>query len=319
MRIGRNPEKIKPASIIYKEHRIIIPVYIPDSGDAYYKNLFIVFKTSINSLLKTLDNNKTNITIINNNCNLEVTNYIDQLLTKKKIDKHVKLAFNYGKVYTVIAEARASFEKLITIADADVFYFSGWYKETLAVFNTFSRVGVVAPLPMPQLAFYNNASLFIRNFFCFKKGSIVKAEDLKLFEHSISSNISIARYNWFKQQLYLEKDGTKACIGAGHFVATYRKDILDSIDVKRPKYTFKDGSESVHLDKPIDKLGYYRLSTVKTCVYHLGNTIPQWVLDYTFGHIEPTLFTSRRKLIKTHIPYKVKELGLRLCRKFITI
>ena len=319
MRIGVNPEKNNYNSINYKTHRVIVPVYIPDSKDKYFNNLFSVLKTSLNSLIKTTDKNETNITVINNNCKEEVTNYIDDLLKESLIDKHVKLSFNYGKVYTILSEARASYEQLITIADADVFYFSNWFTETKTIFKEFKKVGVVAPLPMPQLAFYSNNSLFFNFFFKIKKGKVIKDDDLSLFEESVGSKLSLKKNNWFLNQLYLEKNNTKCCIGAGHFVATYRKEVVDKIPIKKPKYIFENGGETSLLDNPIDKLGYYRLSTLKTFVYHLGNTIPIWVEEYQFKESKTTEIDVKNNFFKTYIPYRLKVIIAKIFRKLVTI
>jgi hypothetical protein len=318
MRIGVNPEKEKFKELEYKQNRIIIPVYIPYSKEEYFNNLFSVFKVSINSLINTTDSKQTNITIINNNCKKEVTEFIDNLLKEKSIDKHVKFVSNYGKIYTILSEAKASYEQLITIADADVFYYSGWLENTIEVFNNFKRVGVVAPLPMPQLAFYANSSLFFNQIFKIKKDKIIQDEDLQLFEKSINSKISIKKNNWYKNQLFLEKNEKQVCVGAGHFIATYRKDVLDKIKVERPLYVFEDGAETQHLDNPIDKLGYYRLSTVKSFVYHLGNTIPKWVEDYNFSEVQFSNITNN-KFSKAYFPHKLKEIITKLYRKFTNI
>lgn len=319
MRIGHNPEKKKFKEIVYKQHRVIIPVYIPDCNEKYFNNLFSVFKTSIESLLKTTCHSQTNITIINNNSKKEVTDFIDDLLNLKKIDKHVKFSSNYGKVYTVISEAKSSYEQLITIADSDVFYFSDWLQNTISVFNSFHKAGVVAPLPMPQLAYYGNHSLFFNFFYKVKKDKVVTDEDLLLFEESISSKISLIKNNWFKNQLYLESNKMKSCIGAGHFVATYRKEVLQKIELKKPKYVFEDGGESFYLDIPIDKLGYYRLSTIKTYVYHLGNNIPEWVKEYKFSEFKHTISSNKTEFSNSFIPYKIKEIIAKIYRKLTII
>lgn len=141
MRIVSNPEKKQLSRITYKPHRVIVPVYIPDSKEDYFKNLFEIFKISINSLINTTDKELTNITIINNKCKPEVTNYIDCLVKESKIDKHVKLSNNYGKVYTVLTEARASLEPFITISDADVFFY-----------NNFINMGVKNPVVLYRIA-----------------------------------------------------------------------------------------------------------------------------------------------------------------------
>ena len=94
---------------------------------------------------------------------------------------------------------------MITIADADVFYYSGWLENTVKVFNNFNKVGVLAPLPMPQLAYYVNNSLFFNKMLKVKKGKVILEEDLQLFEKSINGKISTKKNNWFKNQLYLKK------------------------------------------------------------------------------------------------------------------
>ena len=306
MRIGTNPEKDKYNEINYKDHRVIIPVYVPYSKENYYKNLFEVFKFSILSLLKSINNQQTNITIINNNSNAEVTNYIDNLLSDKKIDKHVKLSSNYGKVFTILSEAKSSFENFITIADADVFFYKDWFKESLKIFNNFSNVGVVSPLPMPQLAFYTNNSLFCKEFLSIQKDNIVAAKDLHLFEESVNGKIIIKNHDWFKKQFYLSKNNTKACIGSGHFIATYRKEIFNKLNIKKPIYVFNNGAEGEYLDLPIDKLGYYRCSTIKTYAYHLGNDIPKWVKSYQFEQENAIFDIDKTSFKKSILPYFIK-------------
>lgn len=316
MRIGSNPEKKQLSRITYKPHRVIVPVYIPDSKEDYFKNLFEIFKISINSLINTTDKELTNITIINNKCKPEVTNYIDCLVKESKIDKHVNLSNNYGKVYTVLTEARASLEPFITISDADVFFYNNWITETLKTFTIFNKVGVVAPLPMPQLAFYANASLFSTKILSIKRGNMVNKEELYLFEKSVNSKISIKKIDWFKHQFYLEKNNHKVCIGAGHFVATYKKEIFEKLYVKKPKFVFEEGAESNHLDIPIDQLGYSRVSLIKTHAYHLGNTIPGFVKNYQFTNPEyPNIQLDQKKTKKDILSYQLKKGILKIYRK----
>ena len=316
MRIGTNPEKNKGSKITYKQHRIIIPVYIPDFNDEFYKTLIDVFKLSIHSLINTIDTNNTAITIINNNCNIKVTEYIDTLLTEKKIDKHVKMGINYGKVYTIISEAKASYEDLITLADADVLYFNNWDKEVLKIHTNFKKVGVVSPLPTPQLAFYSNFSLFADNFFKIKKGSIVVEKSFDLFEEGISNNeIFTGKRNWKKSQLYLEKNKIKACIGAGHFIATYKADILRNLPFKKPVFVFKSGDEYDFLDLPIDKMGYYRLSLTDAYVYHLGNKIPLWAKKIKFSNSKK-LIMPIFNLPKSYVPFVIRKGIFRFLKNF---
>ncbi|WP_196886369.1 glycosyltransferase [Aureivirga sp. CE67] len=312
MRIGVNPEKSKLSEIKYKQHRIIIPVYIPESDEEYFQNLFEVLKVCIESILKTVDLNNTVITIINNNCKVEVTDYIETLLINKYIDKHVKYTENYGKVYTVLAEARASYEDLITITDADVFFFTGWENEIIKAFNTFSKAGVISPLPVPNLAFYNNTSLFFDKLFSIKKGKIVSNKSFELFEEGVGNKEVFKK--WKNKQFYLKSGDYPICIGACHFVATYRRSVLQNIEYLKPKYVFKNGYENKVLDKPIDVLGYYRLSLNKSFAYHLGNNIPKWIENEVGVSSESIDFIEKnKKIIRFSFMFKkIIAKGIRL-------
>lgn len=319
MRIGENPEKNRLTKILYKKHRVIIPVYIPDDEETYFNELFSVFKESINSLLKTTSSKNTLITIINNNCKEEVTIFIDKLLSNKKIDKHVKLSVNYGKVYTILSEARASYEDYITIADADVFYFSNWESEVFNVFKAFGKAGVVAPLPAPQGALHNNVSLFGNFFNKPKRANVVDTNSFELFEKGTNNPkiFNNKMYKWKEKQYFLEKDGVKACVGSGHFIATY-KNVFKYFPSKKPKFVFRQGDEDEFLDSQFDKLGYYRLSTVKAYAYHLGNTIPNWVKEYKFK--KENLNSLRPNALKNNnsskLKYLIKKFVFKLLKKF---
>lgn len=295
MRIGVNPEKKKKDKIRIYRHRVIIPVYIPESEELYFKNLFEVLKVSLDSLFKTIDSNETKISIINNSCKSEVTDYLNDLLVNRKIDKHILFAQNYGKIYTVLSEAKASVESYITIADADVFFMNNWEARVFEVLNNFDKAGVVSPQPSPHLTYYNNYSLFGNFFTKVKRGNIVKSKSFKLFEDGINNDkiFDSNKYNWKQNQFYLEKNDIKACVGSGHFVATY-KNIFKKLPSHNPKYVFRAGDENIFIDTPFDQLGFYRLSTIDSYVYHLGNKVPNWVIKYE--HLDQLQINIREKI-----------------------
>jgi len=67
MREGVNPEKYKEEKNERKFHRIIMPVFIPETTEDYYTESIEVFKSCVSSLFKTINYHSTVITIINNN------------------------------------------------------------------------------------------------------------------------------------------------------------------------------------------------------------------------------------------------------------
>lgn len=316
MRIGTNPEKEKFKKIQYKLHRIIIPVYIPDDGHDYYKNTVKVFHKCVQSLLQTIDPEKTAITIINNCCKEEVIDFIQDLLHKKQIDKHVHYSENKGKVYAVLQEARSCYEEFVTICDADVFFFPNWQNEVFNVFRTFHNVGVVGATPDANLAFYCNNSLFCSQFLSVKHGKVVKDEDFELFEKGINKKDFFINKNknWKQKQYYLEKDNLKVVMGAAHFVSTYRSFLFRKLPFQKPTFVFP-GGENSFIDKPIDVLGYGRVSLTKAFAYHMGNSIPEWLVSEE--HDNPVLMDigMNKKSVNSILPYSIKTFIVRLLKR----
>lgn len=297
MRVIPNPEKFNFSKITYKPHRVIIPVYIPDSDDFYFSSLFDVFKLSVYSLLKTINSLNTSVTIINNNCKKEVTDYIDKLIEEKKIDKQIKLSSNYGKVYTILSEAKGCYEPYITIADADVFYFNNWESEVFKILKTFPKVGVVSPVPSPHLFKYYNISFIVNNIFKLKKGQILTDRSFDLFAEGINHSPEFFRTkknDFKKEQFYVEKNEIKACVGAMHFIATYDRTVFNEISLQKPEFKFNVGDEGVFIDSNIDKMGLGRLSTSDAYAYHLGYSIPNWTKEYQFMESD-FIFTENQK------------------------
>lgn len=319
MRTIPNPEKFKKSEIVYKNHRVIIPVYIPSSNDEYFLSLFDVFKSSVNSLLNTINIDNSAITIINNYCKPEVTQYIDNLLKANKIDKHVKLSENYGKVHVILSEAKGCYEEYITIADADVFYLNNWEQEVFKIFESFNNIGVVSPVPSPHLFNYNNKSLLIKNVFKLKKANIVSRKSFSLFSAGVNNDPNFfnkSGIDFRKNQYYLEKNNTLACIGAVHFIATYKKHIFNKIELNKPRFKFKAGDENLFIDSWFDKLGYGRLSTKNTYAYHLGHSIPEWTKVYKFKKLNNLEFVKpKKKLIRIMFPYIFIKIFYKIIKK----
>lgn len=318
MRIGINPEKEKARKLTYKAHRVIMPVYIPDDNHEYFKNAVEVFQKSIHSLLHTIDSDNTAITVINNSSKKEITDIIQKLLCQKLIDKHVNYSENKGKVYAVLQEARSCYEEFVTICDADIFFFPNWQNEVINTFKTFQDVGVVGITPDANLAFYCNNSLFSSKFLSVKHGKVVEDVDFELFEKGINKqDFFISKNkNWKQKQYYLEKDNLKVVLGAAHFASTYRSVIFRKLPFQKPIFVFPGGEKSF-IDEPIDVLGYGRVSLTKAFAYHMGNSIPEWLVSVK--HYIPVSkdFETPKNNVVSILPYSVKTLFVRILKRFL--
>lgn len=276
MRIGHNPAKNNGALNIKKNHRVIVVFYIPYSNSGYYKDLDKVLDKCLESLIKTINFETTNITLINN-CSKKS---LEKIVSKYEefIDKYVIYSENKGKVYAVLNEARSAFEDFITISDGDILFFNGWEKAVFDIFKNHPKAGVVSPYPSPYLTFYVNKSVFAFNtiFNRIRYKKFVQDEDIDLYVKGTNSPNVINRksqFNWKEKQFIIRKP-QPAVIGAYHVVSTYRTEQFHG-DYSFPLIKFKNSYEEKFLDALCDKVGYYRLSTVKSYIYHMGNTIDE--------------------------------------------
>ena len=276
MRIGQNPminNKIINNDFV---HRIIIPVYIPNA-EGYFENALDVLKLSISSLLQTV-HDRTAITIIDNTCSKEVSTYLQALLEEKKIDQLVQNAINKGKVDPIVSIMRGSLEPLLTLADADVLYKQGWQAEVEKIFNAIPGVGMVSPLPQPLLfRYYSKWSWYFGSTRkCFTKADNKDLDAVKLFKESTVGFTAFETME--KKPLGISYNGVEAIIGAGHFCATYNRQVVQHIPHHSSGNEFY-GAESLFLDKPVEDAGLLRLATSKGFVYHIGNAIEHWMND----------------------------------------
>ena len=321
MRKGVNPEKLKGEKNIQYWHRIIIPVYIPNIEEEYYRESLTVLDYCLNSVVQTINPKTTAITLINNNS----TSLIDEVIIKYKqhIDKYILYNENKGKVYAAYSEAIASFEPYITIADADILFFSGWENAVFEVFNAFKKAGVVAPVPSQSLAFNYNNSIFFNKYLLnqIKYEKLVSDEDCELFLKGIGNKSSLNRdnreYSW-KEKQYFVKNNIVAVLGSGHYIATYRKEIFKNKQAF-PIEKFVNGFEDSYFDKPADSFGWYRLSTAKAYAYHIGNRMDDFVKTTNFDEqlkVKSNLFLNLKSPGQSYIPYWVKSIFFRALKKY---
>jgi hypothetical protein len=274
MRKGDNPLKFK--QLIYKNasHRVIIPVYIPNE-EGYFSHSLQSLILCLTSLFQTV-HKQTSIAIIANGCCDKVLSYLQQLVKDGKIDTLTIHHENKGKVDSVLSEMRGSIEPLITISDSDVLFKVGWQEAVEKIYANFPNVGMVSPIPLPNS--YNTYTGW--SWFCgLFQSEIVKAknEDLESileFKKSIGMGNELNEIE--QKPYYLKFKGELACIGASHFCATYNRNLMPFIPLKKSG-PYINNAEKDFLDAPVENGGFLRLSTTKGYVYHIGNVPEEWM------------------------------------------
>jgi len=287
MRIGSNPEKSNNTLQTESYHRVVIPVYIPNLTEAYFKDGLVILKYCLESLLKTI-HTKTRISLIDNGCCAEVKAYLSQIHSDEKaVDQLFHSEINLGKVNAIYSAVKSNLEQLITISDSDVFFLSGWQTNVEQVFVDFPKAGMVSPVPS-SLAYNTD---FVRSTFYYgitkrllKFQKVKDPEGLRKFQESIGRTL----YNEAHLDKYLtltSKEKT-AVVGCGHFVATLRAQVFQHAPAYPSNAKIVGGSENKYFDIPNDEGGFLRLATHGNYAYHLGNEVEPWMeeLHSKLGH-----------------------------------
>ncbi len=296
MRIGFNPHKDMPDEGSSYIHQVVIPVYIPNQ-EGYFKDSFKILKLCIESVFKTV-HNKTFITIVNNGSCTEVREYLDELFAYKKIHEVIHTD-NIGKLNSILKGLVGNEIELVTIADSDVMFLENWQKETVTVFNNFSKAGVVGIVPQYRNFGQFCGNLLVENFFS-KKLTFSPVKNLialKEFYISIGWG-EYVQNECLEVTLTLENNSQIAVVGSGHFVATYKKEIFKEI-VTYIGYKLGGESEN-YLDEMLLKFGLWRLTTYDNYAYHMGNVYEK-EMDETLNSLEEKIvaiinLTNKRKI-----------------------
>ncbi|APG60108.1 glycosyltransferase [Christiangramia salexigens] len=273
MRKGFNPEKDRLLESTDYTHQVIIPVYIPHLK-GYHQDSLRILRTSLDSLINSVHDN-TFISVVNNGSCNEVRKDLENYFYKRQIQELVHTD-NIGKLNGILKAIAGYDFPLITIADSDVFFCSNWQAETYKVFEAFPRAGTVGLVP--QFNMFSNycTNTIFDNFFnkSLKFYKIEQPKEMWRFYKSLGWEVKKDHY-YFDSILGIKRGNTMACIGSGHFVATYRKELFTQIERYLP-YKLGGTSEK-YLDKAALKCGLWKLTTFNNFAYHMGNSWEDWM------------------------------------------
>lgn len=278
MRKGKNPSKNIKLQPNESQHRVIIPLYIPNEED-YYKEAFTIFNHCLDSVKKTASSYLKVSVISNGSCNAVHTKLVD-LQQQGLIDELIIEKEPVGKINSILKALRTAQERLITITDADVLFDNGWEKAVVEVFEAFPKAGAVSPVPVFRTHLRLTANIWFRYFFSDKLQfrPVKNPEAMTKFANSIGWPWLDIKYKDAIGTLQA-KNGTIAVLGCSHFVVTYKREVFDALPKENSKYQLGGDSEFLYTDEPVLKMGGYRLATYDNYAYHMGNVFEDWMKD----------------------------------------
>ena len=276
MRKGKNVSKDELLTLKKCSHRVIIPLYIPKEED-YFEDAFKIFTYCLFSVRKTAFS-PINISVISNGSCNSINQKLSNLQQEGHIDELIIENENIGKINSILKAVRTADERLITISDADVLFLNNWEKEVVSIFEAFPKAGVICPVPVFRTHDILTSNIWKRYLFSKKIRflPVKNIEDLTRFANSIG-------WPWLNDEYkdvigtISSKNGVIAVLGSSHFVATYKREVFSQLPKYNSEYKLGGDSENLYTDKPVLKMGGYRLSTYGNYAYHLGNTFEDWM------------------------------------------
>ena len=319
MRKGNNPSRNFILPVSNSNHRIIIPLYIPNE-EAYYRDAFTIFNYCLNSVQKTAFSTLKVSVISNGSCNAVNTKLV-QLQQQGLIDELIIEKEAVGKINSILKAVRTAQERLITITDADVLFDNGWEKAVVDVFEAFPKAGSVSPVPVFRTHLRLTANIWFRYFFSKKLQfrPVKNPEAMTMFANSIGWPWLDIKYKDVIGTLQA-KNGIIAVLGCSHFVVTYKREVFDALPKENSKYQLGGDSEFLYTDEPVLKMGGYRLATYDNYAFHMGNVFEDWMKD-KFNDLksidkEANTYKYLNRLKRAKFNYFVTE---KLFKKIFTI
>jgi hypothetical protein len=309
MRVGDNPEKINNVLSTEVYHRVVIPVYIPNE-EGYFKDALKIFKLCLESLLNTI-HVKTRITIYNNGCCEAATNYINNKFQNNElIDQVINSKINVGKINAILTGVKGNIEPLITISDADVLFKNYWQKSVEELHTDFPEAGMVCPMPSSKglISFCANNWYYGLLNGSLKFKDVADPEGMIMFDKSLGNNESLLKDVHLKRYLTISNTSKSnlAVMGGGHFVATLKRVVLDEGNNKPAAIKIVGGVESVYIDKPNEYLGFLRVATTASYVFHMGNVFEEWMTK----EYNKTENVDSKLDFYEHYDFKPRKIGL---------
>lgn len=273
-RIGINPARDRVTA--YHPARVTVAVltYMPHM-QGYFQNRFDVIKLCFSSLIANTEIPHDLMVFDNGSCS-EVRKYLEDLQHQGHIRYLILSSENIGKLGALRVIAGAAPGDLIAYADDDTFFYPGWLREHVSIFDHFDRVGMVSGSP-----------------------------ERTLFDHGISSNLRFAQesedveLNYGKtipdqweldwavalgydpdefskkarelDDITLEQNGFRAYATACHNQFVSPKRVLQ--EALADKWTGRLMGGLREFDEAIDEAGFLRLTTIDRTTRLIGNVL----------------------------------------------
>jgi len=275
MRKGQNPAKF--VSQVAKPERITVAVlnYIPFLS-GFYAQTLDVLKTCLGSIWAHSDLPYDLFVFDNGSCQ-EAIDFLTDAQDEGKIQYLFLAEKNLGKggAWNVILNAAPG--EIIAYTDNDAYFYPGWLSKTMAVLETFPKVGMVTSRPFrtpPDL--YQSTIQWAETNESVKleRGQFIPWEEFRAFDMSLGQPEDEVRERYKKtEDIRLTYQGLTAQVGASHWQFLAYKKVMQQFlpfDMERPMGQVRQ------LDQRVNEAGYLRLMPVEFLAQNMSNRL-DWI------------------------------------------
>ena len=252
--------------------------------------------------------------------------YLLELQQQKVIQFLIFSQHNLRKLGAVDFLLSSAPGEIVSFADSDVFFLPGWLEASLQVIEAFPEAGQVTALPTidkrtlvestlagiekaPNLTIQRGANLIPEKF--------TEAHRLSLGK----SPKSYYEDTQHRQDIRITRNGVSAYVTAQDFQFTMRKELVYKViplKVLSPE-EYYDPIYSPVLERRLDRLGYWRLSTIDYLVHHMGNQAPEVAVNQEWIFSESQGLQTKPGAQASQRPYRLVKrlLRSRLARRLL--
>jgi len=292
-RFGFHPMKTSKVVNMPDAKKITITtiVHIPELI-GFWKDSLKVLKLSFESLFKHTNQEFDFMVFDNGSCN-KVNDYLTKEYKKDNIQYLYFSKTNQRKTFAMPFLLREAPGDIICFFDSDVLFLPNWLDESLKVLEKFPKTGMLTACPIAK---NNRSPMYSSTYNDVLKDSHIEKkigddliENYYVDSHALSVGMdpNIYKKNRLKERedFLISHEGVSAYISAVDFQFITTKNVIESIMSEWEELSYKlRNSENKHtrgsqIHPPTFQIltndkGFWKLSTKKYLVHHMGNKIP---------------------------------------------
>ena len=302
MRRGFSPLKRSDPIEDAAEVSVCLLNTIPDT-EGYFAQALDVLKLALASIRHHADRKFDLLVVDNGSCRV-VVEYLQAELMAGRIDYLILNRRNIGAGNGLFQLLRSAPGRYVFFSDGDIYYRPGWMEAHLRIMKTFPKVGVVGGVPVRGMdSRHTNSTiqwaeedLEVDS----QRGDLISRETLDEYRQSVglSGKEDHQKGSTLLQTQDLQLDyllsfrKVAAYVGASHMQCLVSRPAIEALPMTWTDKLMKTKGETV--DRPLDELGFLRLSTPEACVYHIGNMITEDWLRQEFQRLVSGAAPSRQ-------------------------